>query len=229
MAKNCKSKALSKYQCITEMITHIYDSIAALFKGTGYENDWYYYHDALTLKTAKSSVTWMKEQGYYKRLILPLSINMGTPYKGWPVGNSHEMMSLDTLLNKYHDDGVRLHMSVTSHLDENNPKKFTMSTPKRGSSAYLRVWEVVPSLHHIVEDTNKLLLKAIRVITHHKGIAVADLGTHKGHRSEGVRNLKNRGCRSVKGDNSFNKWIHDDVMSVMSSCIDVSINKHVQH
>ena len=138
--KKFKSRALSKYRCITEMITHIHDSSTALFKGMDHKDDWYYYHDALTLKTSKSSVTWMKEQGYYKRWILPLTINMGTLYKGYPAGNSPEMMPLDASLNKDHDNGVRLHISVTLNMAEDNPKKSTMSTPKRGSSAYLRVW-----------------------------------------------------------------------------------------
>ena len=153
---------------------------------------------------------------------------MGTPYEDRPVGNSPEMMPLDASLNKDHDDGVRLHMSVTSHLNDDDPKKFSLSTPKRGSSAYLRVWEGIPSSHRIIEDTNKFLT-AIHVIAVNKGIVVAGLGTRKGHRSEGARNLKKRGGRRVKQENSFKQWIHDDAKSVMDVCIDLSINKHGQH
>ena len=180
---------MAKYCCITKLIQHIHNKSANLFKGTKYENSWYYYHDALSLKTAKATVTWMKNNGVYSRWLLPLEINMGTVYENRPVGNSPEMMPMDNTLNKDHDDEVRFHISLTSHLKEDDPKKFTLSTPKRGSSAYHRVWEQVPSSKRIIEDTNKFL-HAIKVISQHEGVVVPGLGNRKGHRSEGNRNLK---------------------------------------
>ena len=82
-------------------------------------------------------------------------------------------------------------------------------------------------LQCIVQDTSKFL-KAIKVIAKNKGIAVAGLGTCKAHRSEGegVRNLKKRGGRRIKGDNSFNKWMRNDLKSEMSSYIPLSISMH---
>ena len=73
-----ESHFMKKYICVTKLIKHIHDKSAAVMKGTEYENDWYFYHDALSLMTANRTITWMKEQGYYKRWVLPLGINKGT-------------------------------------------------------------------------------------------------------------------------------------------------------
>jgi hypothetical protein len=35
--------------------------------------DWFFYHDALSQMTCSETGKWMKEQGYYKRWLLPQS------------------------------------------------------------------------------------------------------------------------------------------------------------
>lgn len=89
-------------------------------RGTKHKNDWCFYHDALSLMTASATTTWMKEQGYYSRWLLPLEINRGTCFFGRPVGNSPEMMPMDSSLNKDVDDEVSYHCSLTSTLPEDN-------------------------------------------------------------------------------------------------------------
>jgi hypothetical protein len=42
-----------------------------MFKGTSHEHAWLFYHNTLSLLTVHKTVAWMKEQGYYKRWILP--------------------------------------------------------------------------------------------------------------------------------------------------------------
>jgi hypothetical protein len=66
-----KSVTLSGNVCITDMIEHIYKESELLFKDTIHKDDWLFWHDALSLMTAKDTVVWMKEKGYYKRWILP--------------------------------------------------------------------------------------------------------------------------------------------------------------
>ena len=61
---------LSPYVCITDMVQHIHDKSAELFAGK--TDDWMFYHDALSLMTAKDTIAWMKEKGIYKRWILPV-------------------------------------------------------------------------------------------------------------------------------------------------------------
>jgi hypothetical protein len=63
MAEMKKSVTLSGNVCITEMIEHIYNESKLLFKGTIHEKDWLFWHDALSLMTAKDTVAWMKERG----------------------------------------------------------------------------------------------------------------------------------------------------------------------
>ncbi len=51
-----KSVTLSQYVCITDMVEHIFLESAKLFKGTKHEHDWSFYHDALSLMTAKDTI-----------------------------------------------------------------------------------------------------------------------------------------------------------------------------
>ena len=203
------------------MIKHLHNESAALFKGTKYEHSWYYYHDALSLKTAKQTVEWMKAKGIYKHWLLPLEINKGTVYENRPVGNSPEMMPLDSSLNKDHDDVVRFHMALTAHLSEEDPRKFSLSTPKRGASAYLCAWEGAPSSRHIIEDTNKFLY-AIKVISDFEGIVVPGLGNQKGHQAEGLSLKKRSGIWIKNTGGQKDRWMHEDAHSCINKQIAMS-------
>lgn len=101
-----------------------------------------------------------------------------------------------------------------------------MSTPTRGSSAYFRIWENVPSSKRIIEDTGKFL-HAIEVIAKNNGKAVAGLGTRKGNRNcEAIRSLKKRGGLQVKLEGQYNRWIHEDAVKSMHECIASSVATH---
>ena len=75
--------------CVTQLIDFIFESSKALI-GPNYR----VYHDALALMTAKDSVQYMKDKGYYDHWILPQLDLMSTvndelkAYKARPVGNS---------------------------------------------------------------------------------------------------------------------------------------------
>ena len=64
--------ALQNSCTINDLIDHIFTESEKIFQGTAYEDNWYVYHDALSLLTSKKAVDYMKEKGYYKHLILPL-------------------------------------------------------------------------------------------------------------------------------------------------------------
>jgi hypothetical protein len=66
-----KSVLLSPNVCITEMVQHIYKESESLYNGTIHQNDWVFWHDALSLLTAKETVSWMKDMGNYDRWLLP--------------------------------------------------------------------------------------------------------------------------------------------------------------
>jgi hypothetical protein len=55
------------------MVEHIIAESAHIFKRTTNSHDWKFYYDALALLIAKDTTVWMKEEGHYKRWILPES------------------------------------------------------------------------------------------------------------------------------------------------------------
>ena len=68
-------------------------------KGKKHKTDFLFYHNALSLMKAKEFKKWMDENGILKKWLLPVTnLNTKTPYFGHPVGNSPEMMPLDTSL-----------------------------------------------------------------------------------------------------------------------------------
>ena len=49
--------ALQNSCTINDLIDHIFTESEKIFKGTAYEDNWYVYHDALSLLTSKRSIT----------------------------------------------------------------------------------------------------------------------------------------------------------------------------
>merc|ERR1712032_613683 len=102
----CDKAALNSQICITALIDHIFDTTKKFYNpNQGDDNEWWVYHDALSLMTAKESVEYMKRKEYYSHWILPEGdlMNDGTEdlkaYRSAPVGNSPEIMPLDCSLN----------------------------------------------------------------------------------------------------------------------------------
>eukprot|EP00957_Ditylum_brightwellii_P012898 974679-Ditylum_brightwellii.AAC.1 len=76
------------------------------------------------------------------------------------------MNTLDDNLNKDIHDAVRRHVNMTHRLPDNDPRKFSMMTQKKGAHAYLRLWDPalqdtnvehgVPSLTHIIKGVMRI-------------------------------------------------------------------------
>ena len=110
-AKKKQSATLNKFCDIRDLVTHIYTETEKIFKGTDHENDWYFYHDALSMMTSAPTIAWMKEKGYYDRWLLPkLDLLAGTIYRFSLPGDSPELMPLDNSLNKDVDDSALRHI-----------------------------------------------------------------------------------------------------------------------
>ena len=96
--------------------------------------------------TATSTIEWMRKKDYLKRWLLPVN-NLSQDdkdlksYLGRPVGNTPEMMPWDCSLNKDLKDAVMQHVCYMRHLPEEDERKFSLSTPKRGSWAFRRILE----------------------------------------------------------------------------------------
>jgi len=93
-----------------------------------YDDNCFFYHDALTQMTNKDMKKWMREKGYLNMWVLSMKgCNAGTPYADHPVGDSPEMMPLDSsLFNDLHA-GVHRHITRTTLLDANDPKLFSLA------------------------------------------------------------------------------------------------------
>ena len=184
--------------CVTELITHINNTTAAAYKGTPYEKTYLWSHDALSQLIDGRCQEWMKEQNFYKNWLKPeLGISdevvwtcdgnrtISTRYKARPVGDSPEMMPLDNSLFRDLRSSLDLHVAITAHLPESDPKKFSKTTPKRITKAIMRLWNpekgVSPTPSRILQDIDRFTV-ACKKIVEHGGGEVKGLAERNGHR-----------------------------------------------
>jgi hypothetical protein len=73
---------------------------------------------------------------------------------------------------------------MTHDLEEGDPQKFSISTPQRGSSAFMRVLESVPSSERIIHEV-KNVFKSLEIVRKEKGVKVDGVGNS----NAGVRYL----------------------------------------
>ena len=208
--------------CITELVQTIHDHSEAAFKGTTHEDDWYFYHDALSQMTAKSTVRWMKQRNIYRRWLIPLNgCNCGTVYVYQTVGNSPEFMPLDNSLNQDIQLSLSLHCAVTAHLPDNDPRKFSMRTPKTIQSGIQRIWgevEGVPSSRRICDDCDRALA-AFGIVYRAGWKMVPQLANRSGHRNHAAgRNSTGWGGVRVKNllVAEIGRWLHADALQSKS-------------
>ena len=171
-----------------------------LMKGSVQEYDFFIFHYALVLMTAKETIKWTKEKNCSHRWLLPMNILQDrTPYDGRPVGNSPECMPLDNILNRDILQSFRFHCVLNRFLldregttKEERNVRFSLSTPKKISRRLKRIWESkmgTSSLARIIQDVN-LALKALEVFNRANGAAVEGLADRNGHRRKMVGEVK---------------------------------------
>ena len=191
-----KASFMTQYVCITEMVEHIVVESARMYKGTTHEADWMFYHDALSLMMAKDTIKWMKEEGHYERWILPQCGLLEDDkdlkrYYGRPVGDTPEIMAWDNSLNKDVHESVNDHVQATINLEKNDPRKFSLATPKEGARAYMRVVHpctgVCPRSERIIQDTEKAFGEALLGIIACQGTVMDESCLRSGHRAGAAR------------------------------------------
>jgi len=118
--------------CITELIEHVVQETKRVFTDMKYDGNHFFYHDALTQMTNKYMKEWMREKGYLNMWVLPMKgCNAGTPCADRPVGDSPEMMPLDSSLFEGLHAGVHRHITRTMLLDANVPKWISLAMPTK--------------------------------------------------------------------------------------------------
>ena len=132
--------------------------------------------------TAKDCKAWMQEQGIWKHWLLPVDGPndkfdiTGDWRDAYPPGNTPTYMPWDVGLNKDIADSVDLHCLLTSHLPDTDESKFSISTPKRGTRAYLRCLEGAPTPKRINRDCRFFVDTALSIFES-KGALTDGLGS----------------------------------------------------
>jgi hypothetical protein len=142
---------MSSVTNVRHLVEYMVTSCKEHFAGTIYEDDWYFYHDALSLMTADETKDWVKCQGYYDHWIMPqhdLASHLAYYKKVQPVGNNLGAMPWDNSLSKDMDDLAMRHVAATSLLDKlkDDPRKFSLATPNQVSSTFRRLYNNPPVL-----------------------------------------------------------------------------------
>ena len=194
-----KVKRMKKFICVTDLVQHICDETAKAYKGTKHEDDWLFYHDALTQMTDKKTIAWMEEQGLLHRWIRPvLGLNdkiividengnekTSTSYKGRPVGNCPEAMPLDNSLFRDFRTSMDKHVGITSILALDDPLRFSKATPKEVMKTVNRLWDpdtgVSPRPNRIIQDINRLKENFLLIVDA-DGAIVEGVADRNGHR-----------------------------------------------
>ena len=213
---------MRKYMCITTLVKEIHDSSQAAFVGTKHEDNWFFYHDALSQMTAKSTVKWMKDNNIYKRWLIPQNgCNKGTVYACRPVGNSPEFMPLDNSLNQDIQLSLSMHCAITAHLPDTDSRKFSMRTPNTIHEGISKIWGAegnVPSSKRIMQDCDKAL-DAFGTVFQAGGKMVPELANRSGHRNHAAgRNRMGWGGIYIKNLLALEvgRWLHRDALIVKS-------------
>jgi len=219
-----QTHSMSPYVCVTDLILHMVRVCDDFFKDTIHRDSWVFYHDALTLMTARETKSWMESTGLLRRWLLPENNlhsddNSLSHYRNRPVGDSPELMPWDTSLNQDVHLSVERHIQATKDLLDEDAKKFSISTPKRGASAYIRVLQGCPSSKRIVQDTLKVR-RSIDAIIHAEGIAVENLGNRSGIRKQLSQKDMRGGYHPKKATHEDNKtWMHEHANECMQNQI----------
>ena len=174
-----KASSLSPFVCITKLIEHMVQATREAFIGTKYEDDFVFYHDALSLMTSKDTKNWMREKGYLKYWILPeQNLYHDDPdlvrYRDRPPGNCPELNALDQSLNKDIHESVNRHVAITLSLKSEDDQKFSLSTPNMAKKTYRRIFEeVAPTSKRIIQDRRNIV-NSLKCIVNHQGGIVPD-------------------------------------------------------
>ena len=216
--------------CITDMVDHIFLETKKAFVGTTHQEDYWVYHDALTLMTDKECRKYMDDKGYTKHWILPEQKLLYDdpdliPYRDRPIGNSPELCCLDNSLNKDVHEQVNRHISFTSTLPKDDPKKFSIATPKAGTKAYLRIFDpengVAPIPERILQD-HEQVFHAVVEIAKENGKVVPDMNIR-------VRKRREAGIYSGKWGGKRERMLElDDYGSLQGVHIDATHGRQMK-
>ena len=123
---------------------------------------------------------------------------------------------MDYHLNEDLHTGADEHSIITQHLNDDDPLKFSLRTPKTMPSAYLRIWDLnngihgYPSAARIEQDINRLVDETYLRIFNLRGISLPEV-MYSGRREQIVGRRGGHGGKRVKSNTIEEKWVHPSV------------------
>ena len=224
----------SGHVCITELITHINSVTGKFFDGTEFEENYFWYHDALKQLTCKRTKRWLIESGLIKHWLLPIDpCNEGTIYHGRPVGNSQAVMPWDCSLNHDVHAKVDYYSTLFRWVQPDHPlypKRFSKANPSIMVHSYLRILDpvtgVCPSSERIVQDVTKCWGTHLDIICGEdvRGAGIGGLGSRVGRRV--LHGLEKRGGKRKKGKWTKNNDLHEDCVEALAGFVERAKARH---
>ena len=133
------------------------------------------------------------------------SIPVVKRYRGRPPGNSPELYYLDSCLNKDFHKAVDCHVRYTHSLHKLDSKRFSIETPKKVTSAYLRIFypidDIAPSIERIISDMYDVLT-SIKYIVEDEGCIIPDVNN-----ANKTWKMRRRGAWGIKDNNHGGKMV----------------------
>jgi hypothetical protein len=172
-----------KLCCITDIVDHIISEGNRAFADTPYANSWVIGHDALSQYWEPDALAHLESKGFppCRLLCAQGSTNLGTRYAGKLVGNSPELMPLDSNLFSDLEYAIKQHCALTHDLANDDPRKFSIGTPTEVWSAMYRSWQMIRP-ERIKTDTKRWEM-ALGMIVYWQGALVPDLNNRHGRRA----------------------------------------------
>ena len=180
-----KKEVDKKWCCITDMMEHAIMEATIIFAGTLHADDFLIFHDGLSQWWECDAQQFLESKNFGHRQ-LRCEGETNKEYKRYHhkvVGDSPELCrALDAHGFADFKASIFYHLSVTSGLALDDPRRFNSGTPKEMESTMARAWLVEPTSARIVEDI-KALPRVLDVIIAAEGCVVKDEFLRTGRRS----------------------------------------------
>ena len=245
------SSSFSKIVDIRDLVDHMYEKSRDAFTVDGVTDESFrIYHDALSQLTDSACQKYIQDKGYHKYFILPvLGCNdvirnskggINIKFKGRNIGDSPELMPLDTSIFADLMRAIHYHVARTRCFRSDSKYKFSVATPLKVESVVSRLWnkDAIP-IARINQDIERVA-EAMKVIVSQRGVVVYGWGDRNGWRSiklqeycsvlnkdfaELSRKGKHGGLR-VKAETYKTMYSHPDVKMGLDEIIDLDEDVH---
>ena len=195
-----KSTKMRKHASIKDFILFLIKCGNDVYNQTKRKDTWMIWHDALSILWDKESQKWLRTlkcpiEGWEDRTWADRFIRLrgkynemvSKSYKNGLPGDSPELMPLDCHLFSDIKEGVARNVAFSFFLDDNDPDKYSLSTPINTFKAIQKtIASGCPLSERILEDTSRIQKSTLDRIIEAKGSYIEDSARH------GVRDAARR-------------------------------------